>query len=72
MGSTLFEPIYGTSGKCRVDMDDVTFYLCVDQDLILSNLRLEDPIELMSLGLYIKSFGEELKQLRMFKGHFSV
>jgi hypothetical protein len=24
-------------------------------------LRLEDPIELMSLGLYIISFGEELK-----------
>jgi hypothetical protein len=42
-------------------MDDVTFYLCVDQVLILSNLRLKDPIELMSLGLYIKSFGEELK-----------
>jgi hypothetical protein len=54
-------PIYGTSGKCRVDMIDVTFYLCVDQILIFSNLRLEDPIELMSLGLYIISFGEELK-----------
>jgi hypothetical protein len=53
-------PVYGTS-ECRVDMDDVTFHLYVDQVLIFSNLHLEDPIELMSLGLYIISFGEELK-----------
>jgi hypothetical protein len=54
-------PVYGTSGKCRVDMDDVTFHLCVDQVVIFSNLHLEDPTELLSIGLYIILFGEELK-----------
>jgi hypothetical protein len=53
--------VYGTSGKCRVDMDDVNFHLCVDQVLKFSILHLEDPIELLSLELYIILFGEELR-----------
>jgi hypothetical protein len=37
------------------------FTFCVDQILIFSNLHLEDPTELLSIGLHIISFGEELK-----------